>query len=347
MNELDNKTTMIRRVTASLLQLVLLTSIFVTLTPSGLTAQDVVVMKRPKSPGTMNRKGRITKWQGTQLTINTGSRDVTIENDQIVSIQSAWPVEYTKAKTFVSEGRNDLAADWFQQALDKETRPWAQTVIRSRLVNLHLLVNRVDAAAEQFLGIIQADRYSRFTHLAPLAWTNSTQRFGRADEWMASKEPIIQLVGASWGLNSPSRNQAIEVLESLSEDIDPRVSGMAIAQLWRTRPKPSVRQLEVWSQSVDEMPDSIQAGPLFVLANLQSQNGLKDEAMINWMKVVSVHPDQSPLVSASLYQSGKLLSRDPNQTSEAQAIWSELQKRFPKSSWAKLAQAQRSTNQQK
>lgn len=316
---------------------------------SGLTLSaqqpvDIVTLQRPKSPGTMQRKGRIVEWKGTTITIDLGDRQVEADNERIVDVQTKWPPAYQQAKQLAAQGNSLEAINQYMAAIEAESRPWAQRIIRSELVGQFALGGQIDDAALQYAEILSADRNSRFTYLVPLAWTTSTHRFGRANDWLDAKESIIQLMGASWLLETPSRAKAIQRLEKLAGDIDPRVSQLAMAQLWRAKTVVNPKQVQRWQEMVEAMPREYRGGPRLVLGKLQARAGATEDALVGWMKVVTLHSDQPALVSASLFLSSKLLLAESSGASQedvglrkkqqAVTLLNELKSRYPGSFWA-------------
>lgn len=312
------------------------------------TIQDIVVVNRPKSNSPIQRKGQITEWSGAEITMEVNGRELSIDTDQVISFRTNWPLEYAEAQQLAAQGKTTAAVQKFAQAIETESRPWAQRIIRSKLISQLMLLRQVDQAADQFVAIASQDRNTRFIYLAPLAWSNTPNRFSRAKKWIDAEEPIVQLIGSSWALTGPDRDAAIARLEKLVDDLDARISSLAIAQIWRTRPSVSIKQADVWQKLVDEMPEAVRPGPIYVLAGFQALTGIQsetDKAIMNWMKVVSLSKEQSDLVSASLFESIKLLlklgstSDDPAfakmKTSQANFLLNELRSRYPESQWAK------------
>lgn len=305
---------------------------------------DEVTLLRPKSPGTMKRKGRIVEWKGASITIDLGDRQVEADNERIIDVKTQWPAAYPQAKQLAAQGKSKEAIDQYVVAIEAESRAWAQRIMRSELVGQLALSGQIDEAALHYAEILSEDRNSRFTYLVPLAWTTSTYRFGRANDWLDAKASIIQLLGASWLLETPSRAKAIERLEKLAGDIDPRVSRLAMAQLWRTRTVVNEKQIQRWQEMVEEMPPEYRAGPRLVLGRLQARAGASEDALFGWMKVVTLNQDQPALVSASLFLSSKLLLSESSQAAQGDAgqqkkqqamtLLGELKSRYPNSFWA-------------
>lgn len=298
---------------------------------------DIVISRKPGAEKTVKRKGKIVDWRGGTLTIESTGREREIDNDHIVEVQTTWEDSYHAGLKELRQGRAKLAIEQFGYALEKEKRPWAIRSIRAHLVEAYLAVDQHGDAVKQFLEIVAVDPQTRFLHLAPLPWAGSGNALvQQAEKWIKVREPIGQLIGASWLLAGSKRNMAIKKLEELSRDIDPRIRSMAIAQLWRTRANVSSKQTEVWEGLVEKMPRQFRAGPLFVLANAQSKCQKTDLALINLMRIPILYPQQRSLGAAALYRCGSLL-HNKGQAKQSKAILNELVTKYPETIWAQQA----------
>ncbi len=302
---------------------------------------DVVITKRTgknaSGSDTLKRKGTITQWKGLSLTIFSSGAEREIDNDDIVEVKTAWSEDYIAALNAIRTGQTQEAIPKFQSALNQESRAWAQNIIRSKLMDALLSLEQYSAAVKQFLLILSDDPQTRLVHLAPLPWTGTgTQLNQQAQQWIATKDPTVQLIGASWLLVGPDRERAINVLDQLTRDIDPNIKNLAIAQLWRSRTNVNAKQTVVWQNIVDKMPRSLRAGPYLVLAEAQTKTGQNEQALINLMKVPILYPEQKSLAAAALYRTGKLLSASGKPT-QSQTIFNELKKRYPQTIWAQKA----------
>ncbi len=298
---------------------------------------DTVITRKPEAEKTVKRKGKIIDWRGGTLTIESTGREREIDNNHIVEVQTVWEDSYRNGLNELREGRVKLAIEQFGYAMQKESRPWARRIIRSHLVKSYLAVDRPADAVKQFLEIVAADPQTRFFHLAPLPWAESgTALAQQAEKWIEMRQPVGQLIGASWLLSGAKRSVAIKKLEELSQDIDPRIRTLAIAQLWRTRTNVSPKQTEVWEGLVEKMPRKFRAGPLYVLADAQSKCEKTDSALINLMRIPILYPQQRSLGAAALYRSAGLL-HNKGQAKQSKAILSELVTSYPETIWAQQA----------
>ena len=298
---------------------------------------DTVVTRKPGAEKKVKRKGKIIDWLGATLTIESTGRQREIDNDHIVEVQTAWEEHYQAGLKELHQGRAKLAIEQFGYAMQKEKRPWARRIIRSSLIKAYLAVDQPADAVGQFLEIVAEDPQTRFLDLAPLPWAGSgTALVQQAEKWIKVREPIVQLMGASWLLAGAQRNVATKKLEELSRDIDPRIRSLAIAQLWRTRTNVSPKQTEVWEGLVEKMPRQFRAGPLFVLAGAQANCQKTDLALINYMRIPILHPQQRALAAAALYRSAGLL-HNKGDAKQSKALLNELLTKYPETIWAQQA----------
>lgn len=298
---------------------------------------DLVVVRRAKSNDTIKRRGTIVQWQGMTLTLHSGGRNREIDNDDIVDFQTAWSKEYVDGVNALRQGKARESLALLQSALSGESRLWAKAIIRSKMVVANQLLEQNASAVEQFLAIVKEDPQSRFLHLAPVAWSGSSSLAdSQAEQWINSKEPIVQIIGASWLLAGQKKAEAVKVLDELSRDIDANIKNLAIAQLWRTRTNVNARQIQVWEGIVEKMPRKLRGGPYFVLAQAQAQAGLAESAEINLMRIPILNSEQKALSAEALHRVASLLN-NAGKTSESQSVLSELVKKFPQTIWAQQA----------
>lgn len=297
--------------------------------PTGL--EDVITVQGSQGP--LDRKGTIVDWQGELLIFRSNEREREVDPSELVAIKTRWPESLAGARRQMQQGATREALESFRQALEAETRTWARRAIAAQMVSAWMLLDEPQAAMAQYRTVVLGDPHTRFLRLAPLPWTNSSRPPGDVAGWMDEPVPILQLLGASWSLQGPQAARARQVIESLANDLDPRVRALATAQSWRLRTGVPARQLVAWQELVDQMPATAGGGPRFVLAELQAREGDLEAALLNWMQVIEWHADEAPLVAASLYRAEKL-ARQQNQPEVAARLRDELQRRFPESLWA-------------
>lgn len=330
---------LLSRLTASL---VLLLSVCFANTSN---AQDVLLIKKANSDTIQKRKGIIEDWLGYSITISVNGSSKEIDSTQVVDLQTTWPAAYESGKRLAADGKTSEAIQKYREALTVEKRPWAQRIIRSKLIPAYQLVGNSSAAVNEFQTIIAQDHNTRFMHLIPLPWSNRVRPVPGAGGWLDSDQTALQLLGAGWSLTTEKNQQkrAAETLDQLAGDLDPRIRNLATAQLWRLRTRLSPKQIKQWERIVAGMESENRAGAMLILANAQQKHGNLDAALLNWMKIVTLHEHQSMLVAASLFQTASALrSITPDQTKQKSypqpdSFFAELNQRFPESSWAQQA----------
>ncbi len=300
-------------------------------------SEDIVITQKRGSDKTSKRRGKIVDWKGQSLTIHSTGRDREINNDEIIEVQTPWSQAYLDGLAALKKGQTRIAIGQLEAALGVETRPWAKRIIRAHLIDSYQTIEQHSDAVKQFVQILAEDPNTRFLHLAPLPWTGSGNTLvEQAEKWLEIKEPSVQLIAASWLVAGPKRDQAIKLLDELSRDIDARIRFQAIAQLWRTRTNVNAKQTEVWAGLIQKMPRALRAGPLYVLANAQSQCQQIDQAIIGLMRIPILYPEQRSLSAAALYRSAGLL-HNKGQSKQANSLLNELISKYPDSFWAQQA----------
>ncbi|MDA7858378.1 tetratricopeptide repeat protein [Mariniblastus sp.] len=302
---------------------------------SAIGQTDTVVTRRKDGAPTVNRKGTITQWIGDSLTINSNGVERKIDNDSIIKIETEWGDNYKLGMQELNSGNPSFAIVQFEEALTNETRPWAKLIIRAHLIEAYQSIEKYADAIRHFQTILREDPQTRFLPLAPICWTSSgtvmadiTSRLGN------SRDSFLQLIGASWMLANRQRNAGIEILQTLSEDIDPRIKNIAIVQLWRTRLNVTDKQVKPWEKTILGLPREFRAGPYLVLAEAQSRVGQTQPAIANLMRIPILFPEQKSLVAAALYRAGNLLENQ-GKSDLAQSILNELVTLYPQTIWAK------------
>jgi hypothetical protein len=241
----------------------------------------------------------------------------------------------------------DAALSELRQAREEETRSWAQREIDRLCYRALLGKGDLDEATKLYLVIAESrtDRQAGLDALwlaeAPLVWaedeTISPAALAAARGWLHEDRPLARLIAASWLIGSAQHEDARAVLDELQTS-DPRVGGLARAQLWRAPPaSPTAEDLARWKLSVSRLPIPLRAGPMYVLALAQSRAGLQEQAAISYLWVAYIYRPGSTLAARSLLGAGES-SMKAGMRADSQKIWRELMDTFPGSVWAMEAQ---------
>ncbi len=88
-----------------------------------------------------------------------------------------------------------------------------------------------------------------------------------ATEWLADKNEVAGLLGASWLLLGEQGNQAKQRLQKLQSSSNRAVARMAAVQLWRTvPPSETTGRMTKWLEARDSLSLPMQLGPTEFLA---------------------------------------------------------------------------------
>lgn len=301
-------------------------------------AQDgvdtVIVLREPGSPETAERKGRIASWTGNELVLETSGGSRRIAGELIVAIRTSWSTEAESGRAALRACRWDDAAVLISQAIGIEPRPWAQAELRADLVRLFDLNRQTVRAGREFLSLLADDPSTRHYPAIPLAWETSLvnpeiEQF--AEQCLAVSSPAAQLLGASWLLGTSRRDAALETLQRLGRDIEPRIAHLAAAQLWRTRWMTiDGAELQRWEEQLGRMPMPLRPGPLLILAEAQARLGRTDDAVLSLLSVPVIHSEHLAARRAALRRAAAILEAS-GRAAEARRVADELHACFPDS----------------
>src|SRR5262249_48972765 len=149
---------------------------------------------------------------------------------------------------------------------------WAVRQIMADLSGCYLEAGMIDAAGDEFLGIVASDPTTRHFDIFPAAWRGmslSASIESRAGAWLAGRRaPVAIVLGASW-LLATRRSDAAAALEEVARSSDARLAGLAAIQLWRTQLVTATGDdVRRWEAQLEKMPPEIQAPGWYVLGDI-------------------------------------------------------------------------------
>ena len=165
----------------------------------------------------------------------------------------------------------------------------------------------------------------------PLAWHTSQRANGALAlefrKWLEQDDPVRVLIGASWLLITDSV-PATTRLRELQISGDSQIAQLAVAQLWREELiTAGEAELRRWQTMIDRMPESIQAGPRFLVAVVEKRIAPGENSVIGLLQIPILFPEQYQVSGEALneaYSLLKTLGRDD----EAAIISRDLQQKF-------------------
>ena len=296
-------------------------------------ADDVVAVRVQGSRSVTRLEGEVIDYTGKELRLRrTTGREERIPADRVIEIQSTWCPAHCQAQMRCDAGDFQEAIPLWQKALADEQRPWVRRMILARLVRCHFELGQFDVAGDLFKALIESDPQTPYLAAIPIPWGEvgiSTQVEAKAAGWLSSPHSALQLMGAAWTLTSPKRTEAQTLLARLTGDADARIAWLATAQLWRVefRSHPSLLNLRQWQSTVERMPPELRAGPYFVLAQAFVSQNDSQAAILAFLRVALLYPDQRRLARQALWTAALLLEKTDRQAYIR--LLRELVERFP------------------
>jgi len=273
--------------------------------------------------------GTIADYAGGRLSIrNDAGVSQTIPAERIVEIQSNWTAAETAGDQALRDGKPTEAVQRYQQALREEQRAWVQRQIVAKLVGSYAQRDQFDLAGEAFLRLLQSDPQTSHAAVIPLSWTTHSPSPAvqqRAAAWMANNQNSLSaLLGASWLLSTAQRAAAIQTLQRLLADRDPRVAMLAHTQLWRTRIVTAApEEIQQWETWLQRMPSGLRGGPYSVVGQAWSSQGRSEKSALAYLRVPLLYPADHRLAASALLSAGRELEKI-GQVQEAVTLYREI-----------------------
>lgn len=297
-------------------------------------AEDSVLITSSDGRTPAQRQGQIVEFTGAELRLKSSAgREERIPASRVVEVRTTWTVDHLIGRERRKAGQLDEAIDAFQQAKEKETRPWARRQIMSEIAGCHAENGRFDLAGDEFLRIVVSDPTTRHFDVVPIPWrvfAPDAALETRAETWLAAgdKLPAAALLGASWLLSTSRRAEAIARLEELAQrrggQDNVRIAMLAEVQLWRTKlVTAKIEDVARWRKALEQMPAEIQACGWFVVGEAFSRLKEPEEAALAYLRVPLVHGQQRPMAAEALVAAAKELET-LKRTEQAAGLYREV-----------------------
>ncbi len=295
------------------------------------SAQDSITVTR--GDGRTKLTGQIQEYLGGKLQFETiGGRVDVFTSEQLVDIQTPRNARHVQADGLFAQRRFQQAAELYRLARGDESRAWVRRQITAQIVWCFRALDRPDRAGAEFLLIVREDPQTAYFDCIPLVWTSqqpSPTLEQAAQAWIRRNEPAAVLLGASHLLSTGSRADALRRLRQLelAAGADRRVALLAMAQSWRAETvTASPQRIESWASAIEQIPESLAAGPYFVLGNArlrQPDRAQWERAALALMRVAILHTSDRALAAESLLRAGEALKK-LGQDNEAARVLREL-----------------------
>ncbi len=272
-------------------------------------AEDTVVLGEAGGK-TSRASGEILDFTGRELTLRTRSgRESRIPFGRVRDVQTSWPAGMTKADEHFQKHAYREAAAEYVEAYKVAKREWVKRRILAKLTWCYRSTKSWRKAAQAFHLMLKSDAHSQDFQAIPLAWRTQQPSLDMetiSRGWLSEGTPVERLIAASWLIPTRQRAEAIAVLQELEQDQDTRIAQLAKMQQWRTKIV-SVRQedLDRWRSAVRRLPPELRAGPYYLLGQASSRLGLKQDAILAYLREPINYPQNRRLAGEALLLAGR------------------------------------------
>ena len=259
-------------------------------------------------------------------------------------------------------GKYEAALELYRKARETENQPGERQRATAMIVRSLQALGRSSEAYQEFFTLCRiapfAEHFTEHFDCIPLVWFTSrpftpvavTPDERLALQWISPStnptgvdNPAASLLAASILLSSPqadNRNRATRQLEQLTfsgneaaqtrETVVRRqiaiLAQMQLRRLQITTLKEE-SELVLWRSTLENLPPSLRSGPWYVLGQAYDKLQNDEQAVLCWMRVPILFPENRPLAARSLQEAAKALRR-LHRTKEEQTLLDELQRDY-------------------
>lgn len=305
----------------------------------------MLVESNDGSGRTFQLQGTILDFTGKQLTLETvsGNRR-TIPSVRVLQVITDRQSAEKLGDAALDNHDWSTATRYLQAAHAAEQRGWARQLILIKLLVSYRNQSNYDAAGALFLRLVEGDPQTPAYRRMPLAWTaadvaNSKQ----AHEWLAQTgSPAAIVLGASHLLSTTDRPVALRALANVHRRLTeyPELAALAEAQTWRGEQADlMLAKVDRWARRVEDFPETVRAGPYYVVANGYDRLDKADRAELYYLRIPVLYPDERLLASRALTAAARL-SKRAGHPEESRTFLEEVITRYEDTSERTVAEQQ-------
>ena len=277
---------------------------------------DTVIYKAGARGGRVALNGEILEFNQREMVFRVKSPDTThhLAQDQIVSFQAYFLPVHQQAEEAMAKQEYGRARELANQALSTEKRAWVRRELLALQIQAATNQREWATAAVHYKAMLDSDRATRNRDLIPLMWRQeplSPQDLDFALRELSSDRPELRLITASWLLETPGTAQrAKEVLTELLRHPETDIRNLARCQLWRIRLREedlNDGDLLRWERQLLELPESLQAGPSYLLAQGYERQVQPELAAARYLWIPIMDARHAALARDALMQAATLL----------------------------------------
>ena len=297
--------------------------------------QDRVVLLFEDTGSRVAMTCTVVEYTGRSITVQAGPGlpERVYPASQVLSVETPQTRSHIDGLTHFARGEFDLARERLEAAMAEETRGWVRREILAQLVRCALRQGDRSSAASRFILLAASDPDTHYFRLIPLQWRDQPSQtlVDEARHWRAQSGEVPRLIAASVLLgDSRLRETAAADLRELRVKGSAPVRHLAQAQLWRldlNSPQLDPQDLDRWEADLHRMPESLRAGPSYILgwAALQLRQYDRAAVALLWLPLVADHDHH--LAADSGLKAAEALS-SAGQRTQAANLCREFLERF-------------------
>ena len=224
-----------------------------------------------------------------QYSIVGDDRDATVAADRVLWIEPAELPEGQRAMiASFDEGEFGQSLSMLPDVLKARPAIWRQQWLTMMAACAARRSGRPKIALDLLAQLDRRSLPPMVLAWIPINWNGGAQPRSNQDqaiERIADPSPLVQLVAASWLLNSAKRSPAIAQLKILTQAADrPHIARLAQVLLWTTQPPSVVIESEgEWLAKLESLPMVLQTGPSMALQRkLRSSGQIESANRLLW-----------------------------------------------------------------
>ena len=262
--------------------------------------------------------GTILDYTGRQLSLQTaGGHSRAIPSKRVQHVQTKWNLQHQAGNHAWQQADWQTAIIHYRSANRIEERTWVRRQILTQLMRAYQSNGNLLAAGKLFLLIASSDPETpAFQHM-PLAWqTAGKVEQQQGETWLAMTDvPAAVLLGASHLLSTPAKSDALRALNTLLKLPQPAYAGaqqnpvsiLAQGQLWRAHASMATEEeVGFWSKQVETFPESLRAGPYWVLGVAFQRLQQFDRASLYYLRIPILFTNKHSLAAPGLVAAARL-----------------------------------------
>lgn len=221
-----------------------------------------------------------------------------IPSDRVYRVEPVWRTRNAAdAHKLFTARRYREAKEAIAKAVTNDLPRWQQRLMVAEFVDVFAALGEYRLAGGVYVKSLAANQPpAMLLAQLPMNWTSlepDRMHYEAAVEWLESDDEFAQLLGASWMLLGPDRENARAQLSKLQSSKNQAIASLAVAQGWRlVPPLETPTKLAEWFAFRDRLLEPLQVGPTEFIAERCARTGMVDIAVGQWSRIATMHADQ-------------------------------------------------------